>query len=406
MKTKSFFSIIGLPVAFIVIFFAFKYISNPYEFDKSSRELVHRMTCKKKMPKENDIASLKVDHNKEIVFGQSAFFSGSFQLYGELICNSIRACFNRVNDEGGIKGKILRLVSVDDKGEPILTEKNITQMLDKHNIDMYLGNMGTRSVFKVLPLISSGKIAMFFPWGGDEILRTPDYKYIINGLGYIQPQIKALVKHVVEERKYKKIAIFHDDGSFGLANAKDIINELAQYGVTPVIDSSYNRFTMDIATPARKVIAADPKVVICLATTMPTVKLINKMFEEGHYGTQFLGIDSTMFVGEILKNKGIDYYYASPVPDPKNSMKSIVKKYREDIKTYFPKDPYNILSLAYYIHATIIVEAIKNIEGDITKENIISEIEKMKNFDIGGFIVSFNKNNRHAYEHVISIVKG
>lgn len=63
---------------------------------------------------------------KEILFGQSAFLSpGSLQLYGELIRNAITARFNRVNKSGGIRGKKLRLVSMDDRGEAPRTAQNI-----------------------------------------------------------------------------------------------------------------------------------------------------------------------------------------------------------------------------------------------------------------------------------------
>ena len=85
---------------------------------------------------------------------------------------------------------------------------------------------------------------------------------------------------------------------------------------------------------------------------------------------------------------------------------TIVKQYQEDLKKYFPKQSFNILSLAYYISAKIIVHALKSIKGKITKEKIISEIEKMKKFDLDGFTVDFDPSNRHAFGQNISIIKG
>jgi ABC-type branched-subunit amino acid transport system substrate-binding protein len=340
-----------------------------------------------------------------IVFGQSAFLGdGALQLYGELIRNAIHARFNRINKLGGINGQKLELVSMDDRGEPEITQKNIS-IMRKRGIDMFLGNMGTRSVFKVLPLIEKKEIAILFPWGGDKRLRKPHLTNLVNGLGLMAPQLDKIIEYIFEDLRLKKIAIFYDDSAFGKTNKNEIITQLKSKGVTPVATASYNRFTMDIETPAKKLIKTDPKVVICLATSMPTVKLINSFLERGHYGTKFIGIDSTMFVGDILKRKGIDFAYSSPMPHPKKSNLPIVKQFREDLSKYFPADTPNVLSLSYYIHAAIICEALKKIQGPITKEKLLVNVENMKNYNLGGFIVSMDPNTRHAYPHKISILR-
>ena len=94
------------------------------------------------------------------------------------------------------------------------------------------------------------------------------------------------------------------------------------------------------------------------------------------------------------------------MPNPIKSDLTIVKEFREDLKKYFPNETPNILSLAYYIHASIIIEALKRTTGEITKEKIIKQIESFKKHNIGGFVVDFDKNSRHAYPHNISILTG
>jgi len=348
----------------------------------------------------------KIDLKKEIIFGQSAFLSeGALQLYGELIRNAILAKFNSVNKKGGINGKILRLISFDDAGDPQKTFSNIN-LMKKNKIDMFLGLSGTRSILKILPLIRKKEIAVLFPWAGDEKLRQSNLSHLINGIGWIEPQIKSLTKYSLDRLRLNKIAIFHEDSSFGSTNKDTLVKELKKRNVTPVKIASYNRFTMNIKFPAEKLIETDPKVVISLATSMPTVKLINKFLELGHYGTKFIGIDSTMFVGNILQRKGVTFHYASPVPNPLKSDIPIVKEFKADMKEYFPNDTLNILSLSYYIHASIIVDALKNIVGPVTKEKLITQIEKMKNYDLGGFPIDFDNETRHAYKHKIRILKG
>ena len=344
--------------------------------------------------------------NNEIVFGQSATLSGHLGLYGDFIKNAINAYFNRINETGGIRGKKLKLVSMEDNGDPDLTKRNIKHMIQDQKIDMLFGCTGTRSIMSVLPLIQEKKVAMLFPWGGDENLRNPQLENIINGLGYLDPQIEKIAEFVVTKKRIKKIAIFHADDDFSTQAAEKLTKYLKQkYNISPVEIDSYNRLTIDILPSAEKLLLADPKAVFCISTSMPTAKLISYFFEKGHYGTEFIGIDSTLFVSSILKNIGVHFYYASCVPDPVESTLKIAQDYRSDLQKYFPKDAFNILSFAYYISAAILVHAMQKITGEITKESIIKEIEQMQDNDIDGFTVSFDKSNRHAFGKDISIIK-
>jgi len=84
----------------------------------------------------------------------------------------------------------------------------------------------------------------------------------------------------------------------------------------------------------------------------------------------------------------------------------IMEEFREDMKKHYPQDPLNILSFASYFHTTILIEGLKRIEGKITQEKLLNKIEQMKNEKIGGLLVDFNLQTRHAYPHVISLIEG
>ena len=369
--------------------------------------VVHSEGVKKELIEKKGVKiDIKIDHKKEIVFGQTGSFSGPFKIYGEMIRNAISACFKRVNEQGGINGKQLRLISFDDNGKADLFADNINMMKSKFNIDMFLGCMGTRGVLKVLPDIKKGLISMFFPWGGDEKLQDSTLKFLVNGLGLIFPQTEELIRHIVEDLRLNKIAIFHSDGDFSKTNTQVAIEQLNAFGLEPVSVASYNKFTLDVKKTAYKLIDSDPKVVLCISPSQPAVKLIDYFFRSGNFGARFFGIDSTMFVGDILKTKGVNFHYASSVPNPNDKTISIVKNYQESLTKFYPEEPFNILSLAYFIQAMIVVEALRSIEGEITKESVIKNIEDMEDFDLNGFNVNFNLSNRYAFGDNISIIKG
>lgn len=350
-------------------------------------------------------SSVYLKTSDTIVFGQSANFEGPFRLYGNIIRNGILARIYRINDEGGIRGKKLELKSLDDLGDPVKSQSNVEHML-ADGIDMFVGNMGTRSILQVLPLIRAKRIAMFFPWSGEDRFRDPTLTNIINGPGLLNQQLVAIMDYIEENLKLHKIAVFYSDDDFSTSAAKYLIKELSKRIRKKIVSSSYNRFTMDINKAADILLASDPKIVICISTSMPVVKLINIFFEKGHYGTKFFGVDSTLFVGIIEHARGVDFHYSSAVPDPLTSNILLARQYLEDLKKYFPQDTPNVLSFTYYISMAIIIDAIQSISGQITKEKIINAIENMQKHSIGGFEVNFDPNNRHAFGQEISIIKG
>lgn len=271
---------------------------------------------------------------------------------------------------------------------------------------MFIGNMGTRSILKNLPKIKNQEIAMFFPWSGDKRLRNPQLTHIINGPGLLRPQVEEIVDYIIENIKHRKISIFHADDAFSTTAADHLRQKLQTEHIIPRSIVSYNRYTLDIMRHADTLIDTDPKIVICVSTSMPTVRLINRFFERGHYTTLFFGVDSTLFVGKILKAKGAQFYYAAAVPNPEKDTSLIAQEYRKNLKKFFKHETPNILSFTYYICAKIIVEALRKAGGIITKEQIIQTIEAMKNYNLAGFMVNFNPENRHAFGSNISIIKG
>lgn len=347
----------------------------------------------------------KVDHGKEIVFGQSVAFTGSMALYGQTIKDGINAYFSRVNQHGGVKGKKLRLISLDDKGSLELSKKNMNS-LRKQGVTMFIGNMGTKNILALLPMLKNDEIALFFPWSGDARLRDASLKSLINGPGFMEPQLRKLVDYAVKDLGLKRVAIFHGDDSFSIDAAQSCAADLRSQHLNPLAVVSYNRTTLDVLDGANKLLAVDPRAIICIGTSVPVVKLINQFFEHGHYATTFLGIDSTLFVGEKLRGKGVPFYYTAAVPDPKTSNMLLVKQYLHDIARYCPQETPNVLSFTYYVSAAMLVQAIKNIEGGITHEAIMHYLESMHDYDLEGFTVTFDPVTRYLYGTDVSLIKG
>lgn len=349
--------------------------------------------------------SVKIDHEKEIVFGQSGVFSGPMGLYGQTIKDGINAYFSRVNQQGGVKSKKIRLISREDKSSLALAQKNM-EYFKEQGITMFIGNMGTHNVLSLSSALKTNEIGLFFPWSGDVRLQDASLTSLVNGPGLMEPQTDKLADYVIEQLGHKRVAIFHGDDSFSTAAAEHFADVLRKRGLEPLASVYYNRFTLDIITSAQKLLSFDPRAVVCIGTSVPVTKLINYFFERGHYATTFLGIDSTLFVSDQLRGKNVPFFYTSAVPDPKTSTIPLAKQYLHDIARYCPQETPNVLSFTYYMSAAILVEAIKNVDGELTIKSIMDALGSMRDYDLHGFLVNFDAKTRYAYGKTVSLIKG
>jgi len=235
-------------------------------------------------------------------------------------------------------------------------------------------------------------------------LKSSSLSYLINGPGLLEPQLEKLANHVVNDLKLSHVAIFHADDDFSSAGAQYLVQLLKKLGQEPVGVERYNRFTLNIYTPAQKLVDKDPRAIFCISTSMPTVKLINYFFENGCISTRFFGIDSTFLVKDILRFKGVPFHYASSVPDPVVSTIPLAQEYRNDLAKYFMDEDPNVLSFSYYLGARLITDALKKVSTPISADTVLDQLSAMKETEFGGMPIHFDGNNRHIFGQKIWII--
>jgi branched-chain amino acid transport system substrate-binding protein len=362
--------------------------------------------------------TLNIDHKNTINFGQSTNKRAGSRKYATIIRHAIEARFERANASKKLGDKTLRLLpAIDDQGKPALTRRNIKMLQKEFNIDLFFGNIGTPSALALKPQLEEQQIALLFPWAGSDKLRKPEIIGLVNGTGLITPQIERLVKHVAKN-KLCRIALVHPNGKFGKENARVAKKSLRNYDLEPVATISYDSETLMLREASAQLAKASPDAVIFLATSTPAANLIKLILERGLFSAKLLGIDSTFLVPYRLASKKIDFSYTSTVPAPDSNYK-IVKQYRRDMDAHFAKlkmnpaqrlmrhEPYNILALSYYIHASIVVKAIKRLikaESKINARTLVAQIESMRGVDIGDFTVDFDLQTRQAYPVRVNII--
>ena len=147
-------------------------------------------------------------HSKKILLGTSLPLSGINAHLGHDIVIGANAYFSHANAKGGVRGKIIELISYDDKYEPENTWSNTLTLLNKDDVFALFGFVGTPTVKRILPLINESAIPFIAPYTGASFLRTGNESNIVNFRSSYEEETDALVRYLTTERNISRFAIF------------------------------------------------------------------------------------------------------------------------------------------------------------------------------------------------------
>lgn len=352
----------------------------------------------------------KINKN-ELAFGQITNFSGQHSIYSRQIFCGITSCFMNKNDSGGLlKKHFLRLVPVDDCGDPILSQKIERLLLKKYKIKTFIGNMGERNLLAILPDIKNNNILELFPYAFNKLLFSQHLQNVFNGTNNKELLINKILDFILNEQRLKNIAIFYPNDELGTYLAKYTEQRMSFMKSKPIAKISYNQKHMQILSSVDILKKIGPDAVICLGDFMPSCRLIsqfakNNSIEQKQYDspeTIFIGTEELFFAAKILEHCLPSYksniYFASYVPLPIKSKCNyqVVTEYLKDLKLYFPEEEASPLGLSYYINAKLIIKILEErltfTNKEITHSHLFEILQKgFKNIgykDLGGMIAS------------------
>ena len=347
---------------------------------------------------------------KEIVLGMSTALTGPAAELGKNMLLGVRVALERVNSRGGINGRSLDIVALDDGYEPDRTTPNIIQLIKQDKVLAIIGNVGTPTAIAALPIIEKEKILLFAPFTGAGLLRSePPDRYVINYRASYTEETEAMVDALIEKGKLQpdEIAFFTQRDGYGDAGYASAMKALKRHGLkddSSIMHVRYERNSLAVENAVADILLKQtlPKAIIIIGTYAPAAKFINLASSSG-IDALFLNISfvGSSVLAEKLQNNKHKVIVTQVVPSPTNKSLVIVRDYLHDLQNYDSKAKPSYISLEGYIATRILVKAIKKIDAEPTRENIIDALESLNSFDIGlGKMLNLSRKNHQASHQV------
>jgi ABC-type branched-subunit amino acid transport system substrate-binding protein len=334
-----------------------------------------------------------------IVLGQSVALTGPAAELGIQMRNGARAYFDHVNANGGVHGRKIELITLDDGYEPARTVPNTKRLIEQDKVFALFGYVGTPTSAAALPIFSQAKVPFFGPFTGAELLRQPFNRYVFNVRASYYDETDAIVEQVVSIGG-KSIAVFYQNDAYGQAGLKGV--ELATQKRTMKIAAlgTVERNSSEVAAAVKAIHAAKPDAVVMIGAYKACAEFIRQMKKAGSsttfYNVSFVGSKA---LADELGQEGLGVAISQVVPFPWSNALPVIKEYQQlSAKAGF-KD-YNFSAVEGFVAAKLFVEGLKRTGRDLNREKFIDTLEKMSDIDLGGFYAGFSPKSHSASKFV------
>ena len=349
----------------------------------------------------------------EIRFGMAAPFSGPAREMGHQLKLGVDLAFAQANEEGGVHGRQLQLVTADDAYEPNRTLNAMKELFEQHKVFGFVENYGSPTALISVPYALERHTLYFGAFSGAPSLRRdPPDRYVFNYRAGYAEEADAIVHYLVRNRRLRPqdIGVLTQQDAYGEAGWEGVTKAMRTLrGGVPgeVFRMSYNRNTVNVDEAIAQLRRQRPaiKAVVLVATFRAAAKFIEKtrdLYPDMIYAT-ISGVGSTGLASElmVLGPHYADGVICTQVTPAVDGYATVTMKYKNALAKYFPGEPADYSSLEAYLTASILIEGLRRAGPALDTESLVNVLESMQNYELGlGPKVSFGPSDHQALHKV------
>ena len=335
--------------------------------------------------------SLSETLSNTIVLGQSASFSCETCDHRREFRKGAKLAFTEANNQGGIHGKNIQLISKEDNYNPSTSVQNTQSFLSNKNMFCLFGYGGTASLENVLPIAKQQQIPLFAPLTGSNSAYTNKEKTIFTIKASYKQQSQQIIDYLV---RYKKsaIAIINETNAFGLNAREGAIQLLSQRGIKPVHLASIQRGATDTEPIIKRMIMSEPDAILVFASRRSSPTIIQTIRNFNEEAQVFL--HSNAMAEKLPRHLRHGIGVAQTVPFPWDSSKKIVRDYQRLMRRH--AHDYGFSSLEGYIAARTFLKALEETGPNPSRQKFMQTLETMGTIDLDGYTINFTPTNHNG----------
>ena len=331
-----------------------------------------------------------------ITLGMSAPLSGPNGAYGLDMRQTISAYFEQVNKAGGVNGRKLELVALDDGYETERTVANTKTLIKEKNVFALLAYYGSSPTTEAMNTVfGPAKVPLVGTISGAATLReglatNPNARYMFNVRASYADEAEVIVNQMIS-LGLKNIAVFYQNDGFGKSGLDGVTAALKKHKLAPSAVGTVERNSVDVAKAVEAIAKSTPQAVVMVTLYKPTAAFVRAMKKAGQYpmlmalspvGAEQLALE----LGPDSRGIGV----SQVVPYPWNNVVPVVRDYQK----LSDKGAYSYYGMEGYLMARTMIEGLKRAGKDLTREKLGSSLESLNGTDLGGYRINYSPTSR------------
>jgi branched-chain amino acid transport system substrate-binding protein len=325
----------------------------------------------------------------EIKIGQTMPYSGPASAYSS--CGKAhQAFFKSLNQQGGINGRSVNLISLDDAMSPPKTFEQVRRLVEHEKVLLIFSVLGTGSL-SIVNYLNHKKVPFLFPAAAHKKFHQPKkYPWVMGWVPSFGFEGRMFARYILKHRPNTKIGIIWERDDMGIEEVADFKDELGSKAKQMIVaDVSYELTDPTVDSQLISIKDAGADTLISLTSpkfgALTLRKVHNLNWQPLHlttYGAASVG--ATLRVAGLDKAVGlITAYFAKDPTNPAVQNDPDVKEFLAWKEKYFKEGDITDGCIPYsYMQAQLLVQVLKQCGNDLSRENVMRQAANLRDVRI------------------------
>ena len=326
----------------------------------------------------------------EIKIGQTMPYSGPASAYGQ-IGRAETAYFKMINEAGGINGRKINFLSLDDGYSPPKTVEQIRRLVEQDQVAFIFNSLGTPSNSAIRDYLNENKVPQLFVATGASKIGDPQhFPWTMGWQPNYQTEAGIFAKHILATKPDAKIAILYQNDDFGkdyLIGLKDGLG--AKHAAMVIKELSYEVSEPTVDSQIITLQGSGADTFVNITTPKFAAQAIRKTYDVGWKPVQYL-TNVSLSIGSVMKPAGLEKgigimtgAYGKEPTDPRWKDDAGMQQWLAFMKKYMPDANIADSNNGYgYGVAATLVQVLKQCGADLSRERIMKEAANLHDFEL------------------------
>jgi branched-chain amino acid transport system substrate-binding protein len=326
----------------------------------------------------------------EIKIGQTMPYSGPASAYGT-IGRIEAAYFKMINEQGGINGRKLTLISLDDGYSPPRTVEATRRLVEQDEVLFDFQPLGTAANAAIRKYMNAKKVPQLFVATGATMWGDPkQYPWTMGWQPAYQTEGKIYAKDILTSHPNAKVAVLYQNDDYGKDLLKGLKDGLGAKASSLIVkEASYEVTDPSIDSQILSLKDSGADVFVNITTPKFAALAIRKVYDSGWRPTHYLA-NVSLSIGAVLTPAGLEksvglmtVAYLKDATDTEWENDAAMTDYKAFLKKYYPEGNIADSSNVYgYSAAQTLVQVLKQCGDNLTRENVMKQAASLKHLQL------------------------